>query len=245
MKTGNMPIVFLHGWAQSKQIWCRQHDIFPDALFLNLPGHGGAEDVPLDAWLDSIAAQLPEQPCLLVGWSLGGMLAMQLAAMFPKRIAALALISTTPRFKVSHDWPHGSSEELFEGFRLAVSSGSPKALNRFFALMLHGEQMSRRDLNAIAKNAVDRDNTTSRSGLVTGLALLEQLDLRELATHITQAALIMHGECDAVIPVEAGRWLADQCPSKQIELFGNCGHAPFLTQPEQFNQTLQTWWQQQ
>jgi len=243
----NKPIVFLHGWAQSQQIWFQQREMFPDAYFLNLPGHGGAADATHDQWIESIAAQLPEQPCLLVGWSLGGMLAMQIAASFPERVSALVLVSTTPRFKASHDWPHGSSDELFEGFRIAVSSGSPKALNRFFALMLHGEEISRRDFNNIAKEAIDREHRVSPSGLEEGLKLLEMLDLRSLATEITQPTLLMHGENDAVVPVEAGRWLAEQqqSASNRQQFFDNCGHAPFLTQSEQLNQTLQTWWQQQ
>ncbi len=243
----NRPLVFLHGWAQSQQIWFMQREQFPDALFLNLPGHGGAEDADADQWVNAIAEQLPEEPCLLVGWSLGGMLAIQIAAAFPNRIAALALVSTTPRFKASNGWMHGSSDEIFEGFKVAISSGSPKALSRFFALMLHGEEINRRDYNAIAKAAIDREKGVSPSGLEEGLKLLEQLDLRPLISDILQATLLMHGENDAVVPVEAGRWLAEQIqpPTFRLQLFGNCGHAPFLTQPEQFNQTLQTWWQQQ
>jgi len=243
----NRPIVFLHGWAQSQQIWCKQREMFPDALFLNLPGHGGAEDASADQWVDIIAAQLPKEPCLLVGWSLGGMLAMQLSAAFPERIAALVLVSTTPRFKASHEWPHGSSNELFEGFSIAVSSGSPKALNRFFALMLHGEEINRSDYNAIAKAAVDREQSVSPSGLEEGLKLLEELDLRSLVTEIRQPTLLMHGDNDAVVPVEAGRWLAEQTqnPSNRQQFFDNCGHAPLLTRSEEFNQSLYTWWQQQ
>ena len=243
----NSPIVFLHGWAQSKQIWFQQRAQFPNALFLNLPGHGGDEDVPFEQWVEKIAEQLPDQPCLLVGWSLGGMLAMQIAVAFPQRIAALALISTTPRFKTTENWPHGSSEDQFKGFGEAVTSGSPKALNRFFALMLHGDEISRRDYNQIAKAAIDREKSVSRSGLEGGLALLEKLDLRQLITKIKQPTLLMHGENDAVIPVQAGIWLAEQFEdkSRETEIFDNCGHAPFLTQPEQFNQTLHTWWQQQ
>ena len=243
----NSPIVFLHGSAQSKQIWFQQRAQFPNALFLNLPGHGGDEDVPFEQWVEKIAEQLPDQPCLLVGWSLGGMLAMQIAVAFPQRIAALALISTTPRFKTTENWPHGSSEDQFKGFGEAVTSGSPKALNRFFALMLHGDEISRRDYNQIAKAAIDREKSVSRSGLEGGLALLEKLDLRQLITKIKQPTLLMHGENDAVIPVQAGIWLAEQFEdkSRETEIFDNCGHAPFLTQPEQFNQTLHTWWQQQ
>jgi len=241
------PLVFLHGWAQSQQIWFQQRQQFPDALYLNLPGHGGAEDADDEQWVDSIVAALPDQACLLVGWSLGGMLAIQIAARYPQHIAALALVSTTPRFKASENWPHGCSQTDFDALREAVASGSAKALNRFFALMLHGDDISRRDYNTLAKAAVDKNNSVSQSGLEAGLGLLDHLDLRQLLPEIKQPTLFMHGQNDAITPVQAGIWLADQCAAQiqQTHWFDLCGHAPFLTQATQFNQTLQTWWQQQ
>ncbi|ATX78465.1 carboxylesterase BioH (pimeloyl-CoA synthesis) [Mariprofundus aestuarium] len=241
----NRPVVFLHGWAQSRQIWCNQLETFADALFLNLPGHGGAADFPADAWVETIVEQLPDKPCHLVGWSLGGMLAMQIAAAFPERIASLALVSTTPRFRIGENWPFGSSSEVFNGFRMAVESASPKALNRFFALMLHGDELNRSDYNRLAKAAVDREKRVSEAGLKGGLELLEQLDLRELVKAIKQPTLVIHGEGDAIVPVEAGQWLADMIPNSQQQLFNTCGHAPFLTQEDKFNKTVQTWWLKQ
>lgn len=237
--------VFLHGWAQSRQIWCNQFETFADALFLNLPGHGGAEDLPADAWVDAIVEQLPEQPCQLVGWSLGGMLAMQIAAQHPERVATLTLVSTTPRFCIGDNWPHGSSEEVFSGFKQAVASGSPKALSRFFALMLHGDELSRSGFNRIAKMAVDRDNRVTTAGLKGGLALLESLDLRALSKKITQPTLLIHGEDDAIVPAAAGVWLADSIANTEKRMLAACGHAPFLTQTETFNKTVQTWWSEQ
>ena len=239
------PLVFLHGWAQSRQIWCNQFDSFSDALFLNLPGHGGAADLPADAWVEAIVAQLPDEPGHLVGWSLGGMLAMQIAAKHPERIAGLILVSTTPRFRASEVWPHGSSDEVFNGFREAVESGSPKALSRFFALMLHGDGLSRSDYNRLAKIAVDRSNPVSAAGMQGGLELLQQLDLRTLSNKIKQPTLIVHGETDAVVPVAAGRWLAEQIGHSKLHIFPDCGHAPFLTQSDTFNELVQTWWSEQ
>lgn len=239
------PLVFLHGWAQSRQIWCHQFESFSDALFLNLPGHGGAADLPTDHWVDAILAQLPGKPCHLVGWSLGGMLAMQIAAQHPERIAALMLVSTTPRFRASEAWPHGSSDEIFNGFREAVASGSPKALSRFFALMLHGDGLSRSGYNGLAKMAVDRQNRVSEAGMQGGLELLQQLDLRPLAKTIRQPVLIVHGESDAVVSVAAGRWLADNLAHAASHFFPDCGHAPFLTRSDTFNERVQTWWSEQ
>ncbi|PJA33277.1 MAG: response regulator [Zetaproteobacteria bacterium CG_4_9_14_3_um_filter_53_7] len=238
------PVVFLHGWAQSKQIWFQQTETFADAQFINLPGHGGEADLPASEWMAAIAEQLPQEPCLLVGWSLGGMLAMQLAESYPERLAGLALVSTTPRFRKTEQWPHGSSDVVFDGFRQAVESGSPKTLGRFFTLMLHGDELERSVYNRLAKAAVDRENRVSENGLKGGMELLQQLDLRDSVAGIKHPVLVMHGESDAVVPAAAGGWLAKTLPGAQKVMIPVCGHAPFLTQAEIFNHTLQTWRQQ-
>jgi len=236
------PLVFLHGWAQSRHIWFQQRDRFPDAVYLNLPGHGGADEVASDNWIDALAQQLPDTPCVLAGWSLGGELALALAARFPERIAGLALISTTPRFRKDKNWSSGCDAEVFDGFETAVASASPRLLNRFFALMLHGDNLSRSDYNALARKAVDRDCPASTDGLSAGLELLATLDLRATVADLSLPTLVIHGELDAIVSVACGRWLADSMAGSQFALFPACGHAPFLTQPERFNTTLFNWW---
>jgi len=235
-------LVFLHGWAQSRQVWFQQFDAFPDAIFLNLPGHGGSDDAPADDWLEIIVQQLPDDPCVLVGWSLGGMLALKLAQQFPERIGALALVASTPCFRRKDDWQAGCDDQLFSGFEIAVASGSPRLLNRFFALMLHGDGLSRGDYNTLAKQAVNRQQTVTEAGLKRGLALLASLDSRQSVADISVPALILHGEQDAIVSVESGRWLAKSIQGSRAYLLPDCGHAPFLTQPEIFNKHLTHWW---
>jgi len=236
------PLVFLHGWAQSQQVWHKQRDSFPNALYLNLPGHGGADDVPVDHWIDELAQQLPEKPCVLAGWSLGGILALALTSRFPERIAALALISTTPCFRRRLDWQPGCDERQFAEFEAAVASKSPRLLNRFFALMLHGDALSRSDYNALAKQAVDSQQPVSAAGLSGGLELLDALDYRHAMADIAVPTLILHGEADAIVSAESGRWLAESIQHSQMQLFPACGHAIFMTQSEKFNQYLSNWW---
>jgi len=235
------PLVFLHGWAQSRQVWFQQRDLFPEAQYLNLPGHGGADDVPVDDWVASLAQQLPDKPCVLVGWSLGGILAQALALCFPERVAAMALVSTTPCFRSGKHWQHGCNDEVFAAFESAVSRGSAKALSRFFALMLHGDDLRRSDYNALAREAVDREYPTSGIGLSGGLSLLGSLDTRAATGQIAVPTLILHGEQDSIVSVGAGRWLATAIPDSRFALFPACGHAPFLTQSEKFNTTLINW----
>jgi len=237
-----MPLVFLHGWAQSRQVWFQQADIFPDAIFLNLPGHGDADDMPAARWIESIIAQLPDEPCVLAGWSLGGILAQHIASQLPDRIKALALISTTPCFRQRADWQAGCDAAQFAAFESAIASASSRQLNRFFALMLHGDALERSDYNRLAKAAVDRQQPASPQGLSAGLELLGRLDQRKTTPLLTMPSLIIHGEQDAIVSVDAGRWLADSIPANQFKLFQHCGHAPFLTQPERFNTILSHWW---
>jgi len=238
------PLVFLHGWAQSNQVWYQQQQFFPTAHFLNLPGHGGEKDAPADTWSELLTAQLPDEPCMLVGWSLGGMLAMDMARRFPERVAGLALIGTTPRFAVADDWPHGCDEATFVTFSEAIASTSVRVLNRFFALMLYGDNLARSEYNQLVRQAVDRQSPASSAGLEAGLELLASLDLRQSLPAADMPLLLVHGEQDAIVPVEAGRWLAEHLPGTQVHYLDVCGHAPFLSRPDIFNTILKEWWQQ-
>jgi len=233
------PLVFIHGWGQSKQIWHQQQVQFPNAIFLNLPGHG---DEPDSAdWLKTLANQLPSKPCILVGWSLGGMLSMQLALAYPEHIKALVLISTTPCFPQKIDWEHGCADEILQGFKQGIEQQAAKTMSRFFALMFHGEGLKRKQYNDIARIAVDKEKPTSAQGIQEGLRLLADLDLRDGISDITQPTWIAHGEQDAIIPVQASDFLAKHIPHSTLHRFETCGHAPFLTQAKTFHCLLESW----
>jgi len=235
----SVPIVFLHGWGQSKQIWQKQREAFPDALYLNLPGHGGATDS--DDWITSIASQLPESPSLIVGWSLGGIIAMQLALKHPEKVASLALVASTPSFCLKQGWEHGCGDEMFNAFRSGIKTSSVKTMSRFFTLMFQGDEITRREYNGIAHTVIDKVSPPSEAGLKNGLELLGKIDLRPQLDQIIQPTLVMHGDGDAVIPTDAGRYLSENIPGSNWHLFEQCGHAPFLTQSEIFNKALEAW----
>ncbi|MBL4760520.1 MAG: alpha/beta fold hydrolase [Mariprofundaceae bacterium] len=233
------PLVFIHGWGQSKQVWHLQQSQFPHAIFLNLPGHGGESDSP--DWLATLANQLPSKPCVLVGWSLGGMLSMQLALAYPERIKALALINSTPCFSQKEDWKHGCTSDVLQGFQQGIEQQAGKTISRFFALMFHGENMDRKQFNGIAHMAIDRENPTSTQAMQEGLQLLANLDLRNNLSNITQPTWVAHGEHDAIIPIQASDFLAKNIPHSTLHRFETCGHAPFLTQAETFHCLLESW----
>ena len=235
------PMLFLHGWGQSRQIWYQQMPAFPDAQFLNLPGHGGSDEH--DDWIEALAEHLSESPAIIVGWSLGGMIGMQLALRYPEKVKGLVLISTTPSFCNRSNWNHGCQQETFDAFESGIKENSPKTLSRFFMLMLQGDAINRSDYNRIAKAGIDKHHPPTQVTLAKGLSLLATTDLREAISSIPTPTLVIHGSQDAIIPTAAGAWLAAELPHSTWQAFDSCGHAPFLTHPELFNESLERWCQ--
>jgi pimeloyl-[acyl-carrier protein] methyl ester esterase len=236
-------LLFIHGWGQSAAAWHGQRDALGDRFEVhapNLPGHGGAPELPPEAWGESLLESVSDGT-VLVGWSLGGMLAIRLAHAYPEKIAGLVLVGATPCFRMREGWLHGATDEVFDGFVEGVEQQSARMMSRFFALMLHGDALSRSAYNSIAREAVDRNHPPTTQALRGGLKLLDRLDLRPLAEKIDTPCLVMHGEADAVVPVAAGQWLAKHIAGAEFVSFAQCGHAPFLTQAERFNRKLEDW----
>ncbi|MDX8390489.1 MAG: alpha/beta fold hydrolase [Mariprofundaceae bacterium] len=233
------PLCFLHGWGQSQQVWCRQKPYYSDAMFINLPGHGGTKNTA--DWQEEIMSQLPDHGSILIAWSLGGLLAMQIALTSPHKVAALVLVGASPSFCMQKNWKHGCEDVLFTHFYAGAKAQASKTLYRFFSLMLHGDDLDRATVNLLRKEAIDQSTQANAQTLTQGLDLLAASDIRSHLAKIQRPTLIMHGTHDAIVPLAAGNYLAKHLPQTEMVTFDHCGHAPFLSQSEHFNHTLEKW----
>lgn len=87
-------ITFLHGFLGSPEDWKEvQDELSLPSIALSLPGHG---DAPLD--FETFEKQIPEQ-AILVGYSMGGRLALHYAKKHPKKVKELILLSVNPGLK--------------------------------------------------------------------------------------------------------------------------------------------------
>jgi len=237
--------VFVHGWGQAAQTWHAQIKYFGSThkvQAVNLPGHGGAPDQSAEAWEEAILEGLPDEPVVLIGWSLGGMLGLRLALHHPARLAGLVLVSTTPSFRLRPDWSHACADDVFERFQESLEINEKRLLDRFFSLMLQGDTLDRRRYLDIVRQAVDRYHASSSAGLHTGLNLLDELDLRDSLKGVSVPSLVVHGRNDAIVPVGAAEFLAAKIPDATLHVLP-AGHAPHLTHPETLNGILEEWCQ--
>lgn len=221
--------VLLHGWGMSAQVWSElrarlpQHASAPD-----LPGYGTADALSpytLDAVVERVACAVrgADAPIDLIGWSLGGLIAMHWAAVHPQQVRRLVLLGATPRFAAADDWGHGVPPAMLRIFNVELQRTPEALMRRFCALQAQGEAEA--DAEEIAAMLYTRRGRASAQTLRDSLALLGESDIRAALPRITQPTLVLHGRRDAIIGIDAARWTAAQLPHARLQVLDGCSHA--------------------
>jgi pimeloyl-[acyl-carrier protein] methyl ester esterase len=228
------PALFLlHGWGMNARVFDALAERLVDDFevhALNLPGHGGRAALPhntLQSWADDLAEQLPVGAALL-GWSLGGQVAMRAALDHPHRIARLILLASTPRFVMTEDWEHGMTPANLEDFGIALMADPHATLLRFLSLQTRGMPGQKALLQQLRQTMLAAPAAEDAT-LAAGLILLRDTDLRAELSRLRQPTLVLHGALDTLTPVAAGRWLADTLPAAQHLELARAAHAPHLS----------------
>jgi pimeloyl-[acyl-carrier protein] methyl ester esterase len=236
------PLVLLHGWGMHTGVW---QPLLPalSASFevhgIDLPGHGKSPPVERSAglaqWAAAVAEAAPPGSAWL-GWSLGGQVALA-AALAGFDIGRLVLVATTPRFLAAADWDCAMSPEVFASFSRDLSSDPRRAVRNFLSLQLRGDRQAMALLPSLRAMLGAADEPDPQS-LRQGLDILATTDLRRPAGGLPLPALIVTGERDRLTPPEAARRLAESLPAGEFEMLRGAAHAPFLTHPERFVESV-------
>ncbi|HUX31083.1 MAG TPA: pimeloyl-ACP methyl ester esterase BioH [Thiobacillus sp.] len=236
--TSSKPILALvHGWGMNARVFDALAVLLADTFdvrALDLPGHGGradAVDNTLQGWADDLAQRLPEGTTLL-GWSLGGQVAMRAALDHPHKIARLVLLAATPKFVVAEDWPCGLAPADLQDFGAALLADPQTTLLRFLSLQTRGMNGQKPLLQQLRQSLLAAPAASS-SALAGGLAILRDTDLRAELPQLTSPTLVLHGALDTLTPPAAGTWLAEALPAAQHIGFPRAAHAPHLSHGEE------------
>lgn len=230
--------VFLHGWGLHGGIWSETLAALP-GMAPDLPGYGAAPAVTpyrAETLADALAAALAE-PVNLVGWSLGGMVALALAVRHPGKVARLALVGASPAFVNRPGWAYGLTPEVLTGFADSLRLDYRATLLRFLSLQARGGDAAREVTGRLRETVFQRGEPDA-AALAAGLDLLRDVDLRETAPRVACPTLVLHGAYDILCPVDAGRWLAERIPGARLALHERAAHAPFLSHPAWFAETV-------
>ena len=235
-KIGKGPhLAMLHGWGMNSTVWAslaKTLSKFFTVHLVDLPGMGSSQPIApydLTSVSQTIAEQLPDQT-IVVGWSFGGLIAMHIALTQPEVISKLVLS------KRSH-WRAGVAQSVFDGFAKNVAADYQKAMLNFLGLQCVGIDGAKRLLRSL-KTQFAAQPVPTMASLQAALTVLMQADLREELAQIHQETMIIHGDKDLLVPLQAGNWLAQAIPNARMCVLNGAAHAPFLSHPTKFEKEL-------
>ncbi len=228
------PLLLVHGWSRSGADFAAlagrlstRHRV----VRLDLRGHGRSAPGPfaladLAGDVAALAEALDLRGALLLGWSLGGQVALSALPLLAARVDRLVLIGATPRFTPGDDWPHGPPARALEAMA-ALLRRRPEAVQARFL----DDCFAPGELDEDGRAALATAPPPDLACALAGLDILASADLRAALPAVRGPVLLLHGEADAICPVGAARALALRLPSARLVTFPAVGHAPFISRP--------------
>lgn len=228
---GDVHLVLLHGWALHGGAFAPLVEALRGRCTLHLvdlPGHGrsvgsGVSLEPAEC-ARAIAAQVPS--AVWLGWSLGGLYALEAALDMPDRVRGLAMVCGSACLVRRPDWKYGISPEVLHDFGRDFSANYTGAVHRFLELEALGSDAAQADLGKLRIDAF-RQFPPLPQALVEGLDVLERADLRSRLPGLQVPSVWIAGRRDRLVPWQGMQWSAAQCGGTFTRV-DDGGHAPFI-----------------
>ena len=155
-----------------------------------------------------------DEPTTLLGWSMGGMVALEAAAAFAPAVDRLIVVAGCASFCSRQDYPLGTPESGVE----EMAAGLETAPERTFELFLRNVYRRTVDKQELARKT-EQAMTLDIARLQHGLAYLQHADLRGQLAQVAQPTLLLHGEADRVVPAAAAGYLQEHLPQTTLKVY--------------------------
>jgi pimeloyl-ACP methyl ester carboxylesterase len=248
------PLVFVHGLSGSWPNWLEQLPLFARdhrVVTLDLPGFGHSpmprEKITIAGYarlLEQLLDKLEVAAAAVVGNSMGGFIASELAIASPQRVERLVLVSAAG---ISTHAPRGSARAvpvLRRLERIMMASGA-------WAASRSDTVARRARLRDVALNVVVHDPTrlsaalaaeqvrgAGKPGFVQGLEAVLDYDISARLPEIACPTLIVWGERDRLIDVRDADAFAQLIPNSRKVILADTGHVSMLERPAEVNTLL-------
>lgn len=230
-------LVLLHGWGLHSGVWATWLPFLVSrfqVLTVDLPGFGkSSATLAGDGFYDAVLAALTRRqsgPAIWLGWSLGGLHAIELARRHPQQTRALCLMAATPSFLRRPDWLPAMPPEVFADFSDALRESPSITLEGFLSLQCKGSASMKADIRYLHGVLAARP-LPPLAVLQTGLQQLATGDLRQELKALATPVLTVLGEKDVLVPAALATCLPDYCPQARVVTLPGAAHVPFVSHP--------------
>lgn len=233
---GGEPVLFLHGLGSCSEDWALQVPSFAEryrVLTADMRGHGrsakppGPYSVPMMAadvrgLLDALGVESTH----VVGLSMGGMIAFQLAVDYPARVRRLVIVNSGPALV-----PRTMGERLVVAQRLALA--------RFFGPARSGRFLSRRlfpkpEQEFFRQQLIERWSENDPRAYLAAMRALVGWSVLDRVGQLRCPTLVISGDRD-YLPLDAKREYTARIPGARLVVIEDSGHATPIDQSERFN----------
>ena len=242
------PIVLVHGWAQSSRVFTaalgsslaeRFRLIAPD-----LRGHGDSEapETGYDdsaQWAADVRAVLEYagRPAVLVGWSYGGLVITDYLRVFGSAgVAGLVYVGAIT--ELGRGRRGGRTGPAMRDALPDVLSEDAEVAGKAMREFVTGMSASRLAARPNALGTALLDDALRVPPGVRGALFRRDVSSADVLAAVPVPTLVIHGDADAVVDIDAGRFTAETVPGARLSVFEGVGHLPFLERQAQFDEVL-------
>jgi len=230
------PLVLLHGYPLDHHLW---DDVVPllkdtfDLIIPDLRGFGESTTVDAKYTMDDFASdvaglldQLGIQKAAIAGHSMGGYVALAFARLYPERMRGLALVSS----QVLAD-PSDRKEGRYKSAADVAEKGISGVVETMTSKFTSNPQWQ-----AFARKTMEAQQPAAYIGALKAMA--ERVDATPLLSTMKYPVVLVHGDADALIPIERAREVKAAIPESHLVEISGAGHMPMCEAPNETAQAL-------
>lgn len=246
------PIVFISGWPVTHAMWEYQVTPLREAgyrcIVYDRRGFGQSEQSLENYSYDDLAEDLKNlmdelnlENVTLVGFSMGGGEVVRYCSRYnAKRVNKIVLVSSVvPYMLKTDDNPEGVPIETFQEFDENIRKDRPGFLQTFGKHFYGSNLLSHPVSQGILDWTFGLAITASQKATLACMQSFSQTDFRSELSSIKIPALIIHGDADKTVPIEASAAKAAQGIEKAIyKVYEGAPHGLFITEKEKLTADL-------
>ncbi|HUO03576.1 MAG TPA: alpha/beta fold hydrolase [Candidatus Binataceae bacterium] len=228
-------IVLIHGAGSNSHTFHRQVDALSSRhspIAPDLPGHGRTSGVDgmrsISDYADFIVAFLDKLrigSATILGHSMGGAIAMDLALRFSNRVDGLILSSTAAKFNVAAD--------RLEALRAVSAGRAPQSFNTDG----YSQRTARENFDVVREGWMEQIKTDPRVRY-TDMVAVAEVDLRDAIAKIAKPALVLAGADDVGTTVADAELITGKIPGAKLRVFADAGHYAPRERPAEYNAAI-------
>jgi len=234
-------LIMLPGWGMKSFVWNKINKFLSNDFELLLIEWDNIHSLDdFKAKVISTIKQKKISTFSLLGWSLGSLVAQDIASDNLWNIKHLILFGGTSSF-VQHkedSYNIGWNKRIVERMKSNLYKKKQETLDVFYEAMFSNVEKEKGYYNNFLQLSGDNLENQSIGSLAMGLDYLIQKDLRAKLLDINIPLLMIHGGEDSICPLESSIYIKNIIINSSIELIKHAGHIPFFTYPNECYSTI-------